>query len=529
MNAPTYLKPWLSNWNWGIKITLFFILLSAVMQFVTFALSQTYVVSYLGAQPEDVTFSIQICYVGILTALPIQVRLIRYFEMKYYLICILVTGILLSIACLYINDVILFFIIRFFQGVIVCCIAGSMLTLIASFLQLENRQVVSSSIFYGTVLSSGVLIAVVAAQVSLNSDFRNIYNYLILFQVISLSMILIGFSSKSNIRPYPLYQIDWAAASFFIVAAAGLAYTIVYGSKYYWFTDKRIILSCIITVTGMVLYIYRCLIIKRPLISLSVFKYRNFCLGLIMLALYYGMKESINIIFAYTGNVLQWSTPQLVELALCNIAGLIIFMLISAAIMVRKKNTILGFVITGFSMLLLYHVWMYFLFTPDLSFQDLILPMFFQGAASGLLFVPIMIFTLTSIPPTTGVTGLAIAACTRFTSLLNASAGFYNLQLYYNQLYRESFLSHLTNVDDATTDRLNGFKQLFQSKGYSADQANVLANISLSKVLSVQGQLLTNRAVFLFIAVMAATILAIALIIYLYKNFYKSSQLSVSV
>jgi DHA2 family multidrug resistance protein len=521
MNAPTYLKPWLVEWSWGMKISLFLILLSSVVQFVAFSLSQNYVISYLGAQPEDISFSIQLTYAGILTTIPIQARLLRYFEMRGYLILIIFSGILLSAVCIYIDNIIYFFIIRFLQGVVICSVAASMLTLIANYLRLEYKQVVGSSIFYGTVLSSGVLIGLVAGQVTLNSDFVNLYNYLIIFQVVTLVIVLFGFNSKSGIRPYPLYQIDFTGAVFFMLTAIALAYTIIYGSKYYWFTDNRIVISATTATTGLTLYLWRELTVKRPLVDLRVFKYRNFWIGLILLALYYGMKESINLIFGYTASVLQWSEPQVVTLGLVNIAGLIIFMVISAAILIKRKDLTLGFVICGFGTLLLYHLWMYFIFTPDLSFGDLIIPLFFQGAASGILFVPIMIFTLNSVPQNTGITGLAMAACTRFISLLNAGAGFYNLQLYYNQLYRESFLGHLTGDDQPTADRLASFKQLFQSKGYSADQSNVLANISLSKSLGVQGQLLTNRAVFLFIAAMIAVILLLALLVLIIQPFLK--------
>jgi DHA2 family multidrug resistance protein len=190
MNQPTYLRPWLANWSWGTRIALFLLLLSAIVEFVTFSLSQNYVISYLGAQPEDVTFSIQICYAGILSALPVQARLLRWFEMKYYLLAIIMLGILLSVACIFTTDILFFFVIRFCQGIVVCSAAASVLTLIPGFLKLENRQVVTSSIFYGTVLSSSALIGIVASQVSLNTDFSEIYKYLVLFQIITLVIVL---------------------------------------------------------------------------------------------------------------------------------------------------------------------------------------------------------------------------------------------------------------------------------------------------------------------------------------------------
>ena len=211
-------------------------------------------------------------------------------------------------------------------------------------------------------------------------------------------------------------------------------------------------------------------------------------------------------------------------LGLCNVAGIIIFMILTARILIRKKDAIIYFLLAGFSMSLLYHLWMYFIFTPDLSFDDLILPMFFQGAASGILFVPIMIFTLTAVPATTGFSGLVIAAFTRFSSLLNASAGFYNLQLYFNQLYKESFLLHITNIDDQTNERLNGFKQMFLSKGFSAEQAAAGANSSLAKVLGMQSQLLTNRATFLFIAAVITGIVVLILTSLAIKTFDEIRQ-----
>ena len=322
-------------------------------------------------------------------------------------------------------------------------------------------------------------------------------------------------------RPFPLYQIDWIGACFFILGSVSMAYTIIYGSKYYWFTDYRIRMSTLLCIIGSLLFIWRELTVKRPGVDLSVFKYPRFLAGLILMALYYGTKESVNLIYGYTSNILQWNPVHVIYLGLASMTGIVIFTIIMAQLLVRKKITIPALFVLGFSMLLLYHLWVYFIFTPDLSYQDLMLPVFFQGASSGILFVPLMLMMLTSVPPSTGITGLIVAAYARFVTLLNVSAGFYNLQLKYNQLYKEGFLRHLTNTDEQTTERLENFRQLYQSKGFSQDQAAALANSSLARALSVQSQLLTNRAVFLFIAIMVMIILAILLIVYfigLYKK-----------
>ncbi|RFZ85125.1 MFS transporter [Mucilaginibacter terrenus] len=526
MNTPTYIRPWLLKWNWGIRITFFLILLSSIMEFASIALSQNYVLSYLGAQPEDITLGVQLTYAAIITTLPIQFRFLKYFETRNYLLFVTFISILLNVAFMVNTSVMAFFFIRFFQGCAVACLSGSMLVIIPGFLRPEHARPIGSTIFYGTVLSSSVLLGLIASAVIQSSDFTELYEYLILFQIIVFVVIFLAFNARSNIRKYPLYQIDWTGTVFFMMGAISLAYTLVYGSKYYWFSDRRIQFAAMISITSGVLYIVRQYLIKRPLINLEVFRYKKFWIGLLLLGFYYGSKESINIVYGYTVAVLQWSSTQEMILGLCSVSGLIIFMIITSQILIRKKDVIMYFFIVGLSMSLIYHLWMYFIFAPDLAFEDLLLPVFFQGAASGILFVPIMIFTLTSVPVTTGYSGLIIAAFTRFTSLLNAGAGFYNLQLYYGQIFKESFLIHLTSVDVNAAERLNGFKQLFVSKGFSTDQAASMANASLAKSLAVQAQLLSSRATFLFIAELTGAALLIVVTAVLFQLLYTSSSLN---
>ncbi len=511
MKAPDYVHPRIAG-RTGLPFLLFLIMLSGIVQFAAFAMSQQYVISSMGAQPEEITFALQMTYVGILVTLPIHFRLIRYFEVRNYLIFAITLGILLSIACVYTTALLLFFIIRFLQGIVVCMICGSMLMILSLYLKAEYRQIAAPSIFYGTILSSGVLIGLVFSQVALNQDWKEIYWYLIAFQVLSLLLILVIFNRKSGIKPYPLYQIDWAGSVFFLAAAISLAFTLIFGSKFYWFTDPRIRFSSCLFFLMLLLYLFRSATVKRPLISISAFKYKKFWAGLILLTLYYGIKDSLNLVFGYTGAVLQWSPGQTMALGIINIAGVVTFMLISGKLILRKKTVVPVVLISGFAVLLLYHLWMYHIFTPDLSFGDLIVPMFLQGAASGLIFVPIMIFTLTSLPPTTGMTGLIVAAYARFITVLNVSAGFYNLQLYYGQLFKERFLSHLSSADHAVTERLALLRQLFMSKGISPGQAESLANLNLSKAVTIQSQLLSNKAIFFFMSVAVSVILAILIV-----------------
>jgi DHA2 family multidrug resistance protein len=160
-----------------------------------------------------------------------------------------------------------------------------------------------------------------------------------------------------------------------------------------------------------------------------------------------------------------------------------------------------------------YNLWMCFLMTPDLSFADLLFPVLLQGAASGFLFVPIIIFTVSSLPVETGTTGLVVAAYARFAASTNSVAGYYNLQLYFNQHFKEGFLGYLTTDNVITADRLKGYQAMYTAKGFSVDQATALANAALGQGLAQQAQLLTNRAVFLTIALLLFGVAMLVLMI----------------
>ena len=61
------------------RLSLILILFAAIAQFPSFGLIQAHVISFYGAQPEDVSFALQIAYAGIITTLPIQFRLVSLF------------------------------------------------------------------------------------------------------------------------------------------------------------------------------------------------------------------------------------------------------------------------------------------------------------------------------------------------------------------------------------------------------------------------------------------------------------------
>jgi DHA2 family multidrug resistance protein len=448
-------------------------------------------------------------YGGILTFLPIQFRLQRYFTLRTYLLCALALGILLNLGSFATRDIIVFFVLRFFQGAVVAASVGAMLIQIFSILPKEKAGIVGSSVLFTGILGSAAVIGTLSSWVAANMDWNFTYYGLIALQALAMVVCYFLFHPAMKQRPYPLYQLDWAGAVFFACFSLSLAYLFIYGPKRYWFSDPGMVRAGLFCLVMLGLFLYRQAVLKRALIDLRVFRYSKFILGLVLLLLFYGMKDTVNLIYGYAGGILGWSTADVVRLALCNCAGVVASIGIAAALVLKSKSNVPKLLLAGFLFMVCYNLWMYRFLTPNLSFAELAGPVFVQGLASGLIFLPVMLLTMSAVPAFTGMTGIIVCAYARFIAALNSLSGFYTLQLSYNQEYKEGFLGYLSPQDQNFTARSAQYQSLFLSKGYTGEQAYTVSNGLISKAAALQSQLLTNRTLFLFGALLMGAAIAI--------------------
>lgn len=520
MDKNIYFKEWIHKWDWGMRSALFLILLFTIIQFSLFSLTQNYVVSYFGAQPEDVTFSIQVTYVSLLFTLPIQIRFLNYFHTKKYLITVLLIGIILNLLSMKTTEIEIFILLRFLQGMVISFISGGMLACIFSRIQDDKKLAIGNSVYFGTLLGSSVIAGAPSAWIIDNMDWKMIYYIVIFFQIISIIIVFLIFKSEQVHKKYPLYQIDWKA---YIILASGMfcvAYFMVYGPKQYWFEDRKIVISFFLALILILFFILRQINSKRPIVDFSIFKSRKLIIGLVFLALFYGLKDTINLVYNYVSNITQWSNYDYIKLAFINISGMAITMYITSQLVAKKKFPIHFFLFMGFGFMMVFNFWMYKIISPGLDFNDLIIPIFLQGASSGMLFVPIATFILSSAKMNTGLSGSLVAGHARFFTTLNSFAGYYTLQLYYNQHYKEQLLDHLTPYDFIYNERNQSAIQLFIDKGYTSQEAIVMARASIMSTLNTQTQLLTSQTIFLGVSYVSLAIILVVLSSFFYRKFF---------
>lgn len=79
----------------------------------------------------------------------------------------------------------------------------------------------------------------------------------------------------------------------------------------------------------------------------------------------------------------------------------------------KSVSTKIIFII-GFSLIALFHFWFTFLFVPDVALSDIIIPYVLQGIGVGFLFVPLILFTTSSVPAKMAVSSGIVGVSGRF-------------------------------------------------------------------------------------------------------------------
>lgn len=523
MDQINYFKPWITDSKWGVRISLFILLLFALFQFGSFALAQNFVIGTFGLQPEDVTFAMQIAYVAIVPFISINFKLAQYFQMRTYMLTGIIFCLLISYLSMHTHDFVLFCILRFFNGLAMIMVSGGVLIMIFSRLEKAKTQIVGLSVLFGTVLGNGIVIGLIASKLTSFTDWRAIYNYLMVTMILALIIVVLILRKKSGHIPLPLAKIDKLGCFFLSMLTGAIAYVFIYGPRQEWFADRSILYMSIFGFTMFLLFITRQKLSSSPLMDLKVFSSSRLLIGLLLLAFYYGLKDSINLIYAYAGNILAWDPEKIIVLGLFNIAAVGLSMWISARLLISKVFSFQAFLLTGFSLLMTYHIYLYYRLSPDLNLINLIFPIVIQGAASGMLFVPIILFSLSEVPLDSVITGIMAGAFTRFITSLTTIATFYSFQLYFSRHFRSDFRAHLIPESNQYRDFLANMTQELTRRGIPMEQVNALITTNISRRLIIQEQLLGYRYIFLVFSIISAAIL-LAIITFLVFRAVKANK-----
>lgn len=297
-------------------------------------------------------------------------------------------------------------------------------------------------------------------------------------------------------------QVDWWGIILLTSFIGSLQFVLEHGQQDDWFNDSLIVTLSVVTVLGLVLFIWRELTYKHPIVNLSVLKDGNLRIGTIMcFILGFGLYGSTLIIPIYTQSILGWTAMD---------AGLLLIPgSITTAIMMPfvgnmiQKGVPQGYMVgVGFLVFFFFTLLMHNRMTPDTGAEHLFWPLILRGIGLGLLFVPITTLSLSTLK------GKQIGEGAAFTGMMRQLGGSFGIAIittFITRLSQEHRVNLLTNLDPAKYDvqqRLAGMQRAFMAKGFTADEALKKAYQAIDLSVLKQSTVLSYMDIFMYLGVM---------------------------
>jgi DHA2 family multidrug resistance protein len=493
MDNHSVFKPWVPDWL--IKVTLMFCMLHSMVLLGLYTSNVTYSASFLDVEVEDLQYAMSITYGTFLATIMIESRIFKYFPTRNYFIGIYFTAALTFIISAYTNDFVLFIILRVVEGVLMALPWIPLRILLLTRFKSRNATIIVFSFTYGMLLMASPFIMNIAVWLLENYDWTYMAYGSAFFQLLCVSLVLLTFNGHRFHRKTPLYQIDWA--SFVLVHAAILcgAFVLVYGEKKYWFESQQIVMATMgFAITGG-LFIVRNLFVKRPCFDMNVLRHPNLRTGFLLFILFYISRATLNICHSTMSKVWDWEPVRIANVQYLNLLGNAVGIAVAGILMSRSVATRYIFVL-GFGLMAVHHLWFTFLFVPDVSLYDISLPYMIQGMAVGIIFVPLVLFTVSSVPthlaPFSGTVGVA----GRFWGSTIGFSLMQNFQVYLQQKHYNKLQQFILPESPETQSRFFQSLHSYLGKGFTNDEAQKLSLQHIAQATAKQSLLLSNMEIF---------------------------------
>lgn len=336
----------------------------------------------------------------------------------------------------------------------------------------------------------------------------------IIATILSLSFVRspkYGEKLKSN-------QVDWYGIILLASFIGSLQFVLEHGQQDDWFNNNLIVGLSLVSLFGLILFIWRQLTYKYPIVNLSVLKDGNLRIGTIMcFILGFGLYGSTLIIPIYTQSVLGWTATD---------AGLLLIPgSITTAIMMPfvgkmiQKGVPQGYMVAvGFAIFFVFCLMMYGSMTPDTGAEHLYWPLILRGVGLGLLFVPITTLSLSTL------SGKNIGEGAAFTGMMRQLGGSFGIAIIttfitrFNQSHRVNLIANLDTTKYEVQQRIALLQKGFMSKGFSANEALKKAYQAIDYSVMKQSTVLSYMDIFLYLGVLFLLCIPITLFIKRGKN-----------
>lgn len=514
--------------EWLVKIILFLVILPSIVLFFLPLANVNAAAGYYGSEPADIQFAVALFYAGYVGFYSLERRFFTYLAAREYFILITFLQMLGTLVCYLTHEVYILFPIRFMQGMLFSSTVNLSLALMFTRLRSERAREVSFSVFFGLLLCAIPFNNFVTADLIDAHNFNIVYKAALFSFLPCLALLMLTMNNvRLNVR-FPLYKLDWQSFAIYSIVLCLAGYIMIYGQEYYWLDDMRIRYS-VIGIAGLgAIYMLRQKAMKHPYIDLRIFRFRNFKIGLVVLFVMYICRFASGVSNNFFATVYRFDPMHVSYINLLNLAGLVTGVIIACCMILQKKRIRYTW-LPGFLLLLAFHVMMFFLFDIQGDEHNYFVPLFIQGLGVGLIMVPTIIYSISSVPVALAPSASAICLAIRYLGFC-VSIGIINyIELWGKSRHYNAFQDHLTLVDPMVRLNLEKQSAYLVAKGMAPEQAAKASYKLLVGRINGQGQLRYGMDYYELMAwVIVGTLLLIALFPYLNRTvvYLRSRRLS---
>ncbi|BAU12921.1 EmrB/QacA subfamily drug resistance transporter [Leptolyngbya sp. NIES-3755] len=294
-------------------------------------------------------------------------------------------------------------------------------------------------------------------------------------------------------------SVDWLGIALLVIAVGSLQTVLEEGQQDDWFESQFIVTLSLMSVVGLILFIWRELSTRNPAVDLRVLRHRSLAAGSIYSGILgLGLYGALFAVPLFAQGILRFTATQtgwlLAPGALISAIVMVLLGKISTKVDARILIAI-GAVGSALVMFQLASI------TPQTGTDDLFYPLLWRGGVTVLMFLPLSLATLGSLPKQDISAGSGFYNLTR---QLGGSIGIAILTTLLAQreaFHRAQLAADLSVYNPQTVERLNALQGAFQNSGSDSATASQQALTSLNQLINLQAAVLSYADIFRFVGV----------------------------
>ncbi len=306
-------------------------------------------------------------------------------------------------------------------------------------------------------------------------------------------------------------RVDWAGIGLLTLGLACFQTMLEEGQQEDWFSSRFIVLMAAGAAIGTALFIWRELSVDHPAVDLRVLKHRALAAGsaysLVLGMGLYGVMFAVPI---FVQDYLHFTAAQSGLLLMPGALASAVMMIVMGKVSGRMDARVLiacGALLTVTTAVMLSRI------NPDTGTETLFWPLVLRGLGSVMMFVPLSLATLGSLPKQAISAGSGFYSLTRQMGSSIGIAAITTLLAHREAIHRAVLVEHVTDNNPAATLRLQQLGAAFGQHTADPVLAKQQAMGVIDQIVNGQALLLSFADVFLYVAIAFVVTLPLLLLL----------------